>query len=83
MADERLAGTGVRCFVSGGNDDFFEVDDVLAVGVVEDPNGRVIELERRAYELMGWATATRRPGRAPATSPRRTWRSGSTTRRPR
>jgi uncharacterized protein len=26
-ADQKLRGTGVRCFVSGANDDFFEVDD--------------------------------------------------------
>ena len=26
-ADEKPRGTGVRCFVSGANDDFFEIDD--------------------------------------------------------
>src|SRR6266851_4984533 len=44
MAAEKLAGTRVRCFVSPGNDDEFEVDDVIrqakAVELVED---RVVE----------------------------------------
>ncbi len=59
-AEEELAGTGVRVFVSGANDDFLEVDDVLARSeVIEDPNGRVIELEG-GFELlgMGWGNPT-------------------------
>jgi Icc-related predicted phosphoesterase len=52
-ADQKLRGTGVRCFVSGANDDFFEIDDVIAKSeVVEDPNGKVIELEG-GFELLG------------------------------
>src|SRR6201984_1343313 len=30
MADERLGGTGVRIFCCPGNDDQFEVDDIIA-----------------------------------------------------
>lgn len=53
LAEERLRGTGVRCLVSGANDDFYEVDAALAGSdVVEDPNGRVIELDG-GVELMG------------------------------
>ncbi|MBI2238206.1 MAG: metallophosphoesterase [Actinobacteria bacterium] len=58
--DEKLAGTGVRVFVSGANDDLLEVDDVLAKSeLIEDPNGRVIELEG-GFELlgMGWGNPT-------------------------
>jgi uncharacterized protein len=29
FADEKLAGTGIKCFVCPGNDDMFEIDDVL------------------------------------------------------
>lgn len=59
-ADEKLAGTGVRVFVSGANDDFLEVDDVLASSkVIEDPNGRVIDLEDDFQLLgMGWGNPT-------------------------
>lgn len=59
-ADEKLAGTGVRVFVSGANDDFLEVDDLLATSdVIEDPNGRVIDLDD-GYQLlgMGWGNPT-------------------------
>ncbi|MGD0863424.1 MAG: metallophosphoesterase [Candidatus Limnocylindrales bacterium] len=46
MAEERLRGTGVRILVSGANDDFYEIDQALAGSeVVEDPNGRVLELD--------------------------------------
>ncbi len=59
-ADQRLKGTGVRCFVSGANDDFLEIDDVIAKSeVIEDPNGKVIELAG-GFELlgMGWGNPT-------------------------
>lgn len=59
-ADEKLAGSGVRVFVSGANDDFLEVDDVLATSeVIEDPNGLVIDLDD-GYQLlgMGWGNPT-------------------------
>ncbi len=59
-ADEKLAGTGVRVFVSGANDDFLEVDQALARSeVIEDPNGRVVELEDGLELLgMGWGNIT-------------------------
>ncbi len=53
MADDRLAGTGIRVLVSGANDDFFEVDDALARSdVIEDPNGTVLPLDD-GFEIMG------------------------------
>ena len=30
MADEKLEGTGIECFVSPGNDDQFEVDEIIS-----------------------------------------------------
>ena len=59
-AEEKLDGAPVRAFVSGANDDFIEVDEVLARSTrLEDPNGRVIELDG-GYELlgMGWGNPT-------------------------
>jgi Icc-related predicted phosphoesterase len=53
MAEERLRGTGVRVLVSGANDDFYEVDQAIArSALVEDPNGRIIELAG-GIEFMG------------------------------
>ena len=59
-ADEKFAGSAVRVFVSGANDDFLEVDDVLASSkAIEDPNGRVIDLDDHLQLLgMGWGNPT-------------------------
>ena len=43
LAEDRLRGTGIRCFVTPGNDDFFEIDDALAGSdVVEFVEGRCV-----------------------------------------
>lgn len=64
-ADQKLRGTGVRCFVSGANDDFFEVDDAIAASeAVEDPNGKVIELEG-GFELLGMGYGNPTPWACP------------------
>lgn len=59
-ADEKFAGSEVRVFVSAANDDFLEVDEVLASSqVIEDPNGRVIDLDDGFQLLgMGWGNPT-------------------------
>ncbi len=68
-ADEKLRGTGVRCFVSAANDDFFEIDDVIARSeVVEDPNGTVIELEG-GFELLGMGYGNPTPWACPRDIP--------------
>lgn len=60
MAEDRLAGTGVRVLISGANDDYFEVDDMLAKStVIEDPNGKVIDLgEGLQFMGMGYGNIT-------------------------
>lgn len=46
LAEERLRGTGVRCFMAPGNDDFLEIDSALrGSDIVEFAEGRRIELE--------------------------------------
>jgi Icc-related predicted phosphoesterase len=68
-ADEKLRGAGVRCFVSGANDDFFEIDDVIATSeIVEDPNGTVIELEG-GFELLGMGYGNPTPWACPRDVP--------------
>lgn len=45
IAEQRLAGTGIRCFVTPGNDDFWEIDAPLeASDVVEFVEGRYVRL---------------------------------------
>ncbi|MDX6231319.1 MAG: uncharacterized protein QOH68_270 [Nocardioidaceae bacterium] len=59
-AEEKLSGTGVRVLVSAANDDFLEVDDALASSeLIEDPNGRVLDLDDGIQILgMGWGNIT-------------------------
>lgn len=60
LANERLQGTGVKCYISPGNDDRFEIDDILADSVsIINPEGRVVALEGR-YEMitLGYANPT-------------------------
>jgi hypothetical protein len=59
-ADAKLEGTGMRCYVCPGNDDMFEVDDVIKQSRhVELVEGKIIELDQN-HEMInaGWSTPT-------------------------
>jgi uncharacterized protein len=59
LADEKLAGTGIRCFVCPGNDDQLEVDAVIAEAKsVELGEGRVVEIDGYQMASSGWANRT-------------------------
>ena len=59
MADERLEGTGIKCFVSPGNDDQFEVDEIIAGAKrVELAEGEVIEFGDYQMVSTGWSNRT-------------------------
>jgi Icc-related predicted phosphoesterase len=59
LADEKLAGTGIRCFVCPGNDDQLEVDEVIAnAKTVELGEGRVVEMDGYQMVSSGWANRT-------------------------
>ena len=59
LADERLEGTEIRCFVCPGNDDQLEVDDVIAKAkTVELGEGRVVEIDGYQMASSGWANRT-------------------------
>jgi Icc-related predicted phosphoesterase len=46
LAEERLAGSGIRCFVTPGNDDFWSIDEPLqGSDVVEFVEGRCVRLD--------------------------------------
>ena len=60
LADERLAGSGVRCYIMGGNDD---PPDVLAAlrgsQVAVDPDERVVRLDDYSEMVsLGWSNPT-------------------------
>jgi uncharacterized protein len=59
MADEQLGGTGVRVFCCPGNDDQFEVDEVIAnARHVELAEGRVVDIDGFQMVSTGWANRT-------------------------
>jgi len=59
MADEKLEGTGIECFVSPGNDDQFEVDEIISTAKgVRLAEGRVIEFGDFQMVSTGWANRT-------------------------
>ena len=60
LADEKLAGTGIRCFVSPGNDDMFEIDEVIKSSKsVELVEGKLVHLDEH-HEMIssGWSNPT-------------------------
>jgi Icc-related predicted phosphoesterase len=59
-ADEKLEGTGVRCYVAPGNDDMFELDDVIRSSKhVHLAEGEVVDLGE-GFEMVssGWSNIT-------------------------
>lgn len=59
-ADEKLAGTAIRCFVAPGNDDMFELDDLIRTSRrVELVEGQVTQLDEH-HEMLssGWSNIT-------------------------
>ncbi len=68
LAEERLRGTGVRCFVMPGNDDEFEIDEVLAGSdVVVNPDGAIVEID--GYQMLSLAWANPTPWKSPRELP--------------
>jgi uncharacterized protein len=65
LADERLAGTGIKCYISPGNDDFFEIDEVLSSGkLVINPEGKVVEIDGQ-HEMITLGYTNRTPWNSP------------------
>jgi Icc-related predicted phosphoesterase len=59
-ADEKLAGAGIRCYVSPGNDDMFELDDLVRASKrVQLVEGMVVQLDQN-HEMIssGWSNVT-------------------------
>jgi Icc-related predicted phosphoesterase len=59
-ADAKLKNSGVECYVCPGNDDTFNIDEVIRESkTVSDAEGRVVQIGS-AYEMIssGWSTPT-------------------------
>ncbi len=59
LADERLAGKGIRCVVSPANDDMFEIDPIIAAAKLVDlGESNLIDLDGFSMVSTGWANPT-------------------------
>jgi Icc-related predicted phosphoesterase len=59
-ADEKLEGSGIRCYVAPGNDDMFELDDLIRTSKhVQLVEGEVVQLDQH-HEMIssGWSNVT-------------------------
>lgn len=69
LAEERLAGTGITCLLTPGNDDPLFVDDLLGSSAsVINPNGHVVELEQ-GYTLVSVGYSNPTPWDSPRELP--------------
>ncbi|MGP8056174.1 MAG: metallophosphoesterase family protein [Nitrososphaerales archaeon] len=65
LAGERLKGTSVKCYISPGNDDRFEIDSLLAdSGHLVNPENRVVQLEG-GFEMITLGYANPTPWKSP------------------
>jgi uncharacterized protein len=59
MADGKLRGGEIPCILNGGNDDIFEIDDVLESSpCVSFAEGKLLDLDGFSLVSMGWTNPT-------------------------
>ena len=63
LAEERLGGSGIRCFVMPGNDDEWAIDEALASDRVVNPDGRLVDLD--GWQMISSAWTNRTPWASP------------------
>ena len=69
MAEDKLSGSGVTVLVSGGNDDFYEVDEALAASsLIGNPDGTVLDLPG-GLRIMGIGYGNPTPWNCPRDIP--------------
>jgi len=65
LADERLKGTGIGCYISPGNDDSFAIDEALDSGdYVVNPEEKVVSLDNQ-HEMITMGHANHTPWKSP------------------
>jgi Icc-related predicted phosphoesterase len=65
IAEERLRGTGIRCYVQPGNDDPYEVDSVFRTSeTIQNVDGRLIQLDDD-HEMINVGAANQTPWNCP------------------
>ncbi len=69
LAEERLRGTGIECYISPGNDDPLGIDAILQQGgTVIDPEERVVTLKGE-WEMISLGTTNITPWKSPRELP--------------
>ena len=65
LAEERLKGTGIKCYVSPGNDDYFEIDSALdAATYVINPEEKTVDIDGE-HEMITLGYANHTPWNSP------------------
>ncbi|MDG6999464.1 MAG: metallophosphoesterase [Nitrososphaerota archaeon] len=65
LAEERLKGTGISCYISPGNDDIFEIDDVLSSSsYVVNPEEKVVRIDDH-HEMITLGYTNHTPWNSP------------------
>jgi Icc-related predicted phosphoesterase len=65
LAEERLRGTGIKCYVSPGNDDIFEIDDALnSSSYVVNPEQKVLSIDGE-HEMITLGYTNHTPWNSP------------------
>jgi len=59
IAEERLKDTSVKCYISPGNDDRFDIDEVKSSSIVLCPEDEVVWIDNH-HEMItsGWTNLT-------------------------
>jgi len=69
IAEERLRGTGIRCYVQPGNDDPYEVDSVFRPSeIIQNVDGCLIQLDEH-HEMISVGAANQTPWNCPRDKP--------------
>ena len=65
LAEERLKGTGIKCYVSPGNDDYFEIDQALdSATYVINPEEKTVDIDGE-HEMITLGYANHTPWNSP------------------
>ena len=65
MAEERLRNTGVKIYMTGGNDDILDIKDIIrASDYVVDPEDRVVDIDGK-HEMISLAWSNPTPWNTP------------------
>ena len=69
IAEERLRGTGIRCYVQPGNDDPYEGDSAFhSSEIIQNVDGRLIQLDDH-HEMISVGAANQTPWNCPRDKP--------------